>query len=195
MSSKRETGKSVVPRKLQIPLAIILGALFVFLLTARLRGRESAQGAPVPSADGEATATQTATADSQHRVDALIEKINEEEPRRHDERGSGSPPNLVGDPFLVPQKSSARVVAGKLGDRPRSQEEQNAEARARFVESLTLQATLIDGDSRFALIDGTLFAENDSVGAFKIVGIGERSAFLDDGHGTAFLKMKGDDLL
>ena len=62
------------------------------------------------------------------------------------------------------------------------------------MESLTLQATLIDGDRRFVLINGTLFAEEDSIGAFKIVEIGERAASLKDDRGSVLLKMEGDDL-
>jgi hypothetical protein len=53
----------------------------------------------------------------------------------------------------------------------------------------------MDGDARLAFIDDTLFAENDTIGAFKIVGIRERAAFLDDGDGIVVLRMKGDDPL
>lgn len=196
MKSKSKGKKSVIPARLQIPLTIVLGLVFVLVLSARLRGRGTAaqEAADLAAGDSQVTADATA-ADSQHRVDALIDKISEEAPEHEQERETGSVPVLPVDPFADPYGPPVRTAAGTAASRQRAQDEQDEEARASFVEGLTLQATLIDGEDKFAFIDDTLFYKNDTIGAFRIVAIGERAALLDDGNGPVLLEMKGDDLL
>jgi hypothetical protein len=195
MRSKNKKKKSVVPSKLQIPVAIVLGIAFICLLSARFKGRGTAQGAPVPTVeDGQVTPRVTA-ADSGRRVQELLDKISRMESQ--DEREPGWLPDLPVDPFADPYGPPARIAASGPSARQGAQDERSSDEqiRAAFLDGLTLQATLMDGDARLAFIDDTLFAENDTIGAFKIVGIRERAAFLDDGGGIVVLKMKGDDPL
>lgn len=195
MRSKNKEKKSVLASKLQIPVAIVLGIAFICLLSARLKGRGTAQGAPVPTVEDEQVTPRVTAADSRRRVQELLDKIGEMESQ--DEREPGWLPDLPGDPFADPYGPPLRIAASDVGRRLGEQEQDanDEQARARFLDGLTLQATLMDGNARLAFIDDTLFAENDTIGAFKIVGIRERAAFLDDGGGIVVLKMKGDDLL
>ena len=188
MARKTKRKKSVVPLRLQIPLAILLGIVFIFLLKARLTGRRTAEGRPAPAAQDEVVTAEAESSDSERRVDALIDKITQEEPEPERE----VLPRLAGDPFAKPRRPVGQLVAGNPGAAQQAQDDRRS--RDQFVESLTLQATLIDGDKKFVLINGTLFAEKDSIGAFKIVEIGERAASLKDDRGTVLLKMKGEDL-
>lgn len=194
MRSKNKKKKRVLPAKLQIPLAIVLGIAFIFLLNARLKGRGTAQGAPVPTVEDDQVNPRVTAADSRRRVQELLDKIGEME--SEDESEPGSLPDLVGDPFADPYGPPLRIAASDLGrGRQQEQDADDKQARAKFLDDLTLQATLMDGNARLAFIDDTLFAENDTIGAFKIVGIRERAAFLDDGGGIVILNMKGDDPL
>ena len=189
MARKKKSKKSVVPLKLQIPLAILLGIVFIFLLKGRLSGRSTAEGRPAPAVPDEVVTAEVESSDSERRVDALIDKITRDEPEPERE----VLPRLAGDPFAKPRRPVGRVVAGNPGA-ARDDEAYDGRSRDQFVEGLTLQATLIDGDKKFVLINGTLFAEKDCIGAFKIVEIGERAASLRDDRGSVLLKMKGDDL-
>jgi len=194
MAGKKKSKKSVVPRKLQIPFTIVLGTVFIFVLSSRLKGRRTAEGTPAPAASDEVVTAEVGPSDSERRVDALIDKIAQAEPKP--QREDEVLPRLAGDPFVKPPRPPERVASGGSKAVRRAQEDDAYDGRSReqFVESLTLQATLIDGDKRFVLINGTLFAEKDSIGAFRIIQIGERAASLSDDRGSVLLKMKGDDL-
>ena len=131
--------------------------------------------------------------DSERRVEVLIDKVSDEKPKREH-----SPlPALAWDPFAKPERPHNRAAFNETEEVQRAMERDvyDGQSREQFVESLTLQATLIDGNRRFVLINDTLFAEEDNIGAFKIVEIGERAASIDDGRGSILLEMEGDDLL
>ncbi len=199
MNSKNKEKKSAIPPKLQISLAIVLGIVFMFLLTARLRGR-----LPSPAVNDEPSSDETAAMTSrQRRVGLLIDEISGKE------EGSGNAteqelPELPSDPFAEPDRTTSRGVLSKLGRLPRglrSQQrggednggEYDGKSREEFIESLALQATLRDGNLRIALISGKLCAENCTIGRFKLVKVGERVALLSDDTGNVLLRMKGDD--
>jgi hypothetical protein len=189
MASKSKGKKSIFPLKLQIPLAILLGIVFILMLNAKLKGRRTAQGEP----DNAVTA-QVASTDSEHRVDELLDMISKEKPKSERERGPL--PDLPGDPFAKPKRPPKTILPGDPEHLNGTQEDDafGGQSREGFVGSLTLRATLIDGDKKFVLINDTLYGENDTIGAFKIVEIRERSATLKDDRGPVLLEMKGDDL-
>ena len=193
MASKKKSKKSVVPHKLQIPLAILLGIVFIFVLNSRLKGRRTAQGASAPATQDEVVTADVAVSDSGRWVDALIDKITNEEPKRE----HVTLPDLAADPFVKPDRRPKKFLhsGSEHAQRPQENDTYAGQSREQFLESLTLQATLIDGHERFALINDTLYGESDTIGAFKIVRIGERAASLKDNCGRVILKMKGDDLL
>ncbi len=195
MARKNKIRKSVVPLKLQIPLAIVLGIVFIVVLNSRLRDRRSTEGRPASAAPDEVVTAGVESGDPERRVDALIDKITGEEPNH--QRDDEILPRLAGDPFVKPKRPSGRDSASYPEHSNGAQEKDAYDGRSRdqFVQSLALQATLIDGDRRFVIINGTLFAEKDTIGAFKIAEIGERAASLTDERGSVLLKMKGDDLL
>jgi len=188
MADKKKSKKGIVPLKLQIPFAMVLGIVFIFLLTSRLRDRRTAQGAPAATEPDEMVTSEVARTDSEHRVAELLDKISRQEP----EIERGPLPLLSNDPFARPKRSSivSEHVQGAQKD-----DAYGGQSREAFVGALTLRATLIDGDQRFVLINDTLYCENDTIGAFKIVEIRERSAALNDDRGPVLLEMKGDDLL
>jgi len=192
MARKKKSRKSVVPHKLQIPLAIVLGIVFILMLNSRLKSRRTAEGRPAPAARDEVVPAEVQSSGSESRVDVLIDKLtqNHAKPERE------VLPRLPGDPFVKPKRPAGRISNGDPEHSNRAQEQDvyDGQSRDQFLQSLTIQATLIDGDKRFVLINGTLFAEKDSIGAFKIVEIGERAASLSDERGSVLLKMKGDDL-
>jgi hypothetical protein len=190
MMARKKSKKSVVPRKLQVPLAILLGIVFIFLLKGRLSGRSAAEGEAAPAARDEVVTAEVGPTDSERRVDDLIDKITQDEPEPERE----VLPRLAGDPFAKPPRPAARVSGTPDAHRHEQDDAYDGRSRDQFVEGLNLQATLIDGDKRFVLINGMLFAEKDRIGAFKIVEIGERAASLRDDRGSVLLKMKGDDL-
>ena len=117
--------------------------------------------------------------------------ISKEKPKSEHERGPL--PDLPGDPFAKPKRPPKTILPGDPEHLNGTQED-DGQSRDQFVQSLMLQATLIDGDKKFVLINDTLYGENDTIGAFKIVEIGERSATLKDDRGPVLLEMKGDDL-
>lgn len=191
MARKKKSKRSIVPLKLQIPLAIVLGIVFILMLNAKLKGRRTAQGAPAPDEPDNTVTAQVASTDSEHRVDELLDMISNEKPKSERERGLL--PDLPGDPFAKPKRKPKAI----LPDDPEylnGTQLADGQSRDQFVQSLTLQATLIDGDKKFVLIGDTLYGENDTIGAFKIVEIRERSATLKDDRGPVLLEMKGDDL-
>ena len=202
MKSRSKAKRSIVPFKFQIALAVLLGIAFIVLLTARLKGRGNTEGAS-PPAEGRASIDETLSAGTGQRIELLINEISSSETASHGQDLRAAP-QLSSDPFIEPDKkarSSARDGLARLSralDPRQRAEEHGSDAYARqsreeFIANLTLQATLIDGNVRFALIDGKLFAENDHVGRFKIARIGERVVLLSDDIGSILLKMKGDD--
>lgn len=202
MSSKNRRKKSIVPPKVQIPLTIVLGIVFIFLLTARLRDRGTA-GSAVPSAVGaEPSGAQTAKASSsQLRINSLIDKIAGDEQEGDADATLQETPEPPSDPFVEPDGRGALNKLGRLSREFRSQQrggedsggENERRSREEFIRSLTLEGTLRDGNVGIAVISGKLYAEDDNVGRFKLVRVGERIAFLADDAGNVRLKMKGDD--
>ena len=193
MASKKKSKKSVIPLKLQIPFAILLGIVFVLLLNSRLKGLRNDKGTPAPGSTNTVETAEVLPGDSEQRVEILIDKVSDEKPKREH-----SPlPALASDPFAKPERPYRKAAGNEPEEVKRAMEREvyDGQSREQFVASLTLQATLIDGDRRFVLINDTLFAEKDNIGAFKIVEIGERAAFIDDGRGSMLLEMEGDDLL
>jgi len=189
MSNKTGRKKSIVPLKLQVPLAVVLAVVFVFLLNSRLRGSRQDNNVEVPALEEKVASADVTELDCEQRLDWLMDRIatpelcgrSEEEPL----------PELAGDPFVKPDRAGdgnrTDAQRGEPGDRYRSRED--------FIESLTLQATLVDGDRNLALINDTLLAEKDTIGPFNIVRIGERTVVLSDETGNVLLTMKGDDTL
>jgi|GEM_PF-2612604 len=190
MSSKAGRKKSIVPLKLQVPLAVVLAVVFIFLLNARLRGGRHDSGVRVPAVQDKVACADATVADCEQRLGVLMEKITARKPRG--QLHAEPPPDLAGDPFVKPHRAA-------VGDRIDEHDPQRAEPKERrqsreaFIESLTLQATLVDGDANLALINGTLLTENDTMGPFSVVKIEERTALLSDVTGTVLLTMKGDD--
>ena len=192
MTRKNKRKKSLVPLRLQIPLAVVLGILFLLLLNARLKGRRDAGGIPLPAVEEKAAAADIATVDCDRRITSLIDKISAEAPS--DQREEEPLPELAGDPFVKPERTARRRALNGLN--PLCGEDNEVErSREAFMSSLVLQATLIDGDMNLALINDKLLAQSDTIGPFNIVKIGERAALLSDESGTVLLKMKGDDTL
>ena len=192
MTRKNKRRKSLVPLRLQIPLAVVLAILFLFLLNARLRGRRDAGGVLVPAVEEKAAAADMAPVDCDRRISSLIDKISAEAPS--DKREEEPLPELAGDPFVKPDRTAKRRARNGLDPLCGEDNEAN-QSREAFMNSLILQATLIDSDMNLALINGKLLAESDMIGPFNIVKIGERVAFLSDESGNVLLKMKGDDTL
>jgi hypothetical protein len=192
MSKKAGKKKGIVPLKLQVPLAVVLAIVFVFLLNARLKGGRNGDAMPVPPVDDKVAAADTSVFDCGQRVALLMDKISAEQPRG---RLDGEPlPDLAGDPFVKPDNAAAGTGIDEH-DPQRAEQRNRYQSREAFIESLTLQATLVDGDANLALINGTLVAENDMMGSFSVVEIEERTALLSDETGNVLLTMKGDDTL
>jgi hypothetical protein len=141
MKSKSNKKKSVVPAKMQIPIAIILGIVFICLLNAKLKGRGTAQGAPVPTVEDEQGTPRVTASDSRRRVQELLDKISEMESQ--DEREPGWLPDLSGDPFADPYGPPARTVASgrDSGRRGQDKDSNDEQARGRFRQ-LSWTATL-----------------------------------------------------
>ena len=192
MSHKAGRNKSIVPPKLQVPLAVVLAIVFIFLLSARLKGASDNDGPRVPTVEDKAASAHAVVRDDGHRIALLMDKINARE--RYEELDDEPLQELAGDPFVKP----GRAAAGNTpegDDMGRAEHRDRYQSREAFIESLTLQATLVDGDANLALINGMLVTENDTMGPFSVVKIEERTAFLSDETGSVLLTMKGDETL
>ena len=192
MSNKARRSKSIVPFKLQVPLAVVLAVVFIFLLNARLRGGRHDNGMRVPAVEDKVACADPTVVDCEQRVGLLVDKITAQEPRGQFEEEPL--PDLAGDPFVKPDSAAARRASDEHGSQ-REEQKNRYQSREAFIESLTLQATLVDGDANLALINGTLLTENDTLGPFRVVKIEERTALLSDEAGNVLLTMKGDDTL
>ena len=194
MTGKNKSKRSLVPLRLQIPLAVLLGIVFVFLLNARFRGGRVGQSVSVPAVGDKAAAADVTAVEPDQRIGLLIDKISAEglTGTLEDE----TLPDLAGDPFLKPDRSAAKGRLHGPDSRGHAQEgDDDGRSREELIKSLTLTATLIDSGTNLALINGMLRGENDMIGPFNVVKIQERAAFLRDDSGTVLLKMKGDDTL
>jgi len=132
---------------------------------------------------------------SGENIQLLIENLRNQE--RHVSGTKPLSPEGLYDPFGKPDMTAGRGPLTARQRRDRDDEGALHEKRSReeLISSLVLQGTVVGGDARLALIDGRLFAENDAVGRFRIVRIGELTALLTDDVGDVMLKMKGADEL
>lgn len=204
LKSKKKKKRSAILLKLQIPVAIVLGIVFVFLLNARLRGSRAAGGAEQRPANDAAVIEETVEVNSDgRRIDSLLDTISGEGREDSSHATTDEMPGLRSDPFADPKATAGTGVIGRLRQisgeilsqrgSEDDRERYGGKTREDFIETLTLQATLKDGDLGIAMINDRLYAESFSVGPFRLLRVGERVALLADDAGRVLLTMKGDE--
>jgi len=207
MSSSHKKEKSIIPVKWQIPFVLVLAVVFVLALTSTIRRVQAAKQRPQPEpANLAALAGETDTADPTGRMRVLIESMRNQ--REEVTAAVLLPAERLYDPFVVPEikvsdrksgESRTQSQAKTIVEQQRQAEEEEKERlykerqRERFITGLVLQGTLLDGDSRLALISGNLLAEKDLIERFRIVTVGAREVLLRDEYGDVILKLKEGD--
>jgi len=205
MSNKK---KSIIPPKLQVPVTVVLGLMFILMLGVQLKRAQTSKRKP-PTDAATAVTTETSpeqrdVADAKQRLDVLVRRISSV--ARPEEHEVAAPSRPRWDPFVRPESVDTKIRRAKgdtlnaqpeseQGARVRNRDLYGGQSREQLIERLTIQGTVLDGNARLAIIDGRMFAQGDHLGPFRIVRIGECSALLRDNNGDELIKMKGDEEL
>ena len=203
MTDKPKGKKSVLPLKLQVLIAVVLGTLFIFLLVSRLKGMRPDEVTESPTKTEESSIKEEPGASHPNpEIDIFIEKLSREQEEKNISHLPS--PDSLSDPFTEPARRSEGILS-KVGQMlpmleslpdtiQKDDHENDRQSREEYINSLSLKGTLIDGNARFAVINSRLYAENDDLGKFKITRIEERAVLIEDGIGDVMIRMGEDDL-
>lgn len=198
MAARRTT----IPPKAQIPVAIVLGILFVFLVWFRLVLPRFSAPAAAPVAAGQSAPAPVAAIplvapvgqESTLFINDMIMLLAEAKATIGEgaAKETEAPP-LKRNPFEMRQEGSAGDGVSRSregsGLSQAELEIQRYEQRGYILDSLELTATLQVGRRWLAVIDGRTLAVGDRIEGFTIKDIGERSVVLEDDGGTASIPM------
>jgi hypothetical protein len=149
--------------RIELLFTILLAIIFLALLSRLLHSNSNSTPSPLASASA-TTAVSTPSVQGPyalHPREALFSFI----PLRR-------------DPFSVSEK-----VKGILGRSPVSTHHKATPRK------LTLNATVIDGTERYAIINGMLYVQGQEINGLKITQIGEKSVILSNGEQTIQLDL------
>lgn len=195
-------GKSVVPAKLQIPMAIVLGLLLVCIVVVRFGGRKQATPAVTVKEKTNVTAEETITIEDLRQALTDLPRTTTSRVGPRD-----GPPPLVRNPFVLADSESAEdgttsaaseggseegesapVVSEGETDKPSTPAEP-AEDRSVRLARLSLSATSLTKNSAVALINGRYVREGDVIEGFVVKKIHERKVLLEDQVGIETVRM------
>jgi hypothetical protein len=190
--------KELIPRKVQMPLALFLGILLLIVLVWRFGGRRGpspAEGAPTPKEAEEAAVS----------VEDLSQLLGD---LKMDGGSRGvfahEAPPLERNPFLMGPEPAApnpgEPAQAALGAQANGSENGGGESspqvkeaavksRSERLSALRVSATGITRDSALALVNGMCLKKGDTIAGFVVKEINEREVILEDELGTESVRM------
>lgn len=168
---------SIISKKSQAPVAIVLSIMLALILVWRFGGGETA------------AAVETLPRESLNDQRVPMESLKEIVGRIGTEKFTLSKfemaaPVLARDPFS--SITFVRVVEDV--DTGRRAEEDAKAARARRLGSLKLSGSIALGDERLALVNGRYVRQGDTLDGFTIKAIEERKLILEDDLGVEVIR-------
>lgn len=181
--------KSLIPIKVQVPAAFVLGIVFVALLVFRALKNEGDTDATVHAANYDVYATvESGIAYERMPVRKLGVLIQNFQDKSSVERYVSTPEQ---NPFLIPEDAFTRA----LSDMDNFDDETDTSSdmdysRARELNSIVLTGTSKIGDRYLAIVDGMVLGEGDQIDGYTIVGVGEGILYLKNKRSTRIVRMK-----
>ncbi len=176
--------KSFIPPNAQVPVALVLGVLFLGLLLWRF--------APDDHKDARKVVVVSQTNYSLDEVRGLIAEVRSED--FSPSKTERSADECEADPFLWDALAPVEPVVA-LPDEPDTAEDDALEERNDRLAELQLSGTMFIGRTGLAIINGQQLRTGDEIAGFTLNHINERSAVLVDEYGAEELEIAFDSLL
>ena len=184
------TSRSLIPPKVQVPIAIGLACVFVIVLVWRFYPRQSVEGIPASSEDAESPPVEISLGDLRR----LVADLQPDDVAHV--TAQPTLPQLVRNPFRwrvedIPHRrkgGSAEPAEVPAEDNTLSELLQTV-AREESLKSLSLLGTCIAGETGIALVNGRYVRPGDAIAGFTVREIREREIVVADELGSEVVVM------
>lgn len=183
--------RSVVPAKVQIPLAVVLAIFFAIVLYARFGPKEKAAPAPVEEAQEATIDYRASLTDLQLLVASLqplrnqvmAKTLRDRPPIKVDPFAPARPPEDTTDSGT--EDPAAPIAVDVIPGPPPV--DIALESRFQRLSALQLKAIVVSEGQAIALINNGLFQAGQRISGFIVDKVGEGSVELSDEYGTEYL--------